>query len=77
MVSALRLVPLADAEARNLHQALLWLVALLTVSRAAVQLLRAYAIDPPLVLLFLFSLYALSGPGQWAWGRLTRRGSKG
>ncbi len=33
--------------------------------------------DPPLVLLFLFSLYALSGPGQWAWGRLTRRGSKG
>ncbi len=32
--------------------------------------------DPPLVLLFLFSLYALSGPAQWLWGRLVRRGSK-
>lgn len=31
--------------------------------------------EPPLVLLTLFSLYALSGPAQWLWRRLTRRGS--
>ncbi|TBR12180.1 MAG: CDP-diacylglycerol--serine O-phosphatidyltransferase [Lysobacter sp.] len=36
--------------------------------------LVAIAIDPPTVLLAITGLYALSGPGYWAWRRLRRPG---
>jgi CDP-diacylglycerol--serine O-phosphatidyltransferase len=37
-----------------------------------VAVLVAVAIDPPTVLLGVFSLYALSGLGYWVWRRLRR-----
>ncbi|QDH71010.1 CDP-diacylglycerol--serine O-phosphatidyltransferase [Marilutibacter alkalisoli] len=39
-----------------------------------VAVLVAVAVDPPSMLLVVTTLYALSGPGYWAWRRL-RRGS--
>jgi len=37
-----------------------------------VAVLVAVAVDPPTVLLTVFALYALSGPGYWLWRRMRR-----
>ena len=65
MVSRMRYFSFKGGGPRNDRVPFLAIVIVLAV-------LVAVAIDPPTVLLGVFALYALSGPGYWAWRRLRR-----
>jgi CDP-diacylglycerol--serine O-phosphatidyltransferase len=65
MVSRLRYVSFKGAGPRSDRVPFLAIIAVVAV-------LVAVAIDPPTVLLGVFSLYALSGLGYWVWRRLRR-----